>query len=214
MSERILTLRDLNRATLARQQLLERKRLSPTALIERLVGMQAQWPPAPYVGIWTRTMGFRCETLERALASGSVVKATVMRQTLHLVTPRDYALIRAAMSEANFPWETSQAKSLASVARALAAEGPVTSAEGIAALERETRPHGDRRPACLARRPSSGAPRAPPRDRPLARSTRGPLRRARRAGGARPDRGSRRDSAPLPRRLRAGIGARHRVSGA
>ncbi len=138
MSERILTLRDLNRATLARQQLLERKRLSPTALIERLVGMQAQWPPAPYVGIWTRTMGFRRETLERALASGSVVKATVMRQTLHLVTPRDYALIRAAMSEANFPWETSQAKSLASVARALAAEGPVTSAEGIAALERET----------------------------------------------------------------------------
>ena len=137
MSERVLTLRDLNRATLARQQLLERKRLSPTALIERLVGMQAQWPPAPYVGIWTRTMGFRRETLERALASGPVVKATVMRQTLHLVTPRDYALIRAAMSEANFPWETSQAKSLASVARALAAEGPVTSAEGIAALERE-----------------------------------------------------------------------------
>jgi len=138
VSERILTLRDLNRATLARQQLLERKRLSPAALIERLVGLQAQWPPAPYVGIWTRTLGFRRETLERALASGSVVKATVMRQTLHLVTPRDYGLIRAAMSEMNFPWETSQAKILASVARALAAEGPVTSAEGIAALERET----------------------------------------------------------------------------
>lgn len=138
MAERVLTLRELNRATLARQQLLERKRLSPATLIERLVGMQAQWPPAPYVGIWTRTPGFRRETLERSLASGAVIKATVMRQTLHLVTPRDYALIRAAMSEMNFPWETSQAKSLAPVARALAADGPVTSAEGIGALERET----------------------------------------------------------------------------
>ena len=93
MAERILTLRELNRATLARQQLLERKRLSPATLIERLVSMQAQWPPAPYVGIWTRTPGFRRETLERSLASGAVIKATVMRQTLHLVTPRDYALI-------------------------------------------------------------------------------------------------------------------------
>ena len=130
MTERVLTLRELNRATLARQLLLERKRLSPDAVIERLVGMQAQWPPAPYVGIWTRTSGFRRETLERALASGAVVKATVMRQTLHLVTPRDYALIRAAMSETNFPWESSQAKSLAPLVRALAADGPCDERRG------------------------------------------------------------------------------------
>ena len=65
--------------------------------------MQAQWPPAPYVGIWTRTTSFRREALERELASGAVVKATVMRQTLHLVTRRDYALLRAALSETNFP---------------------------------------------------------------------------------------------------------------
>ena len=70
MAERVLTLRELNRATLARQLLLERKRLSPTAVIERLVGMQAQWPPAPYVGIWTRTTSFRREALERELAAG------------------------------------------------------------------------------------------------------------------------------------------------
>ena len=137
MAERILTLRELNRATLQRQLLLERKRLSPKAVIERLFGMQAQWPPAPYVGIWTRTTSFQREALERELASTAVVKATVIRQTLHLVTPRDYALFRAAMSETNFPWESSHARQFESSVRALAADGPVTAAEGVAHLELE-----------------------------------------------------------------------------
>jgi hypothetical protein len=135
VTDRVLTMRELNRAALARQLLLERKRLSPVAVIERLAGMQAQWPPAPYVGIWTRTTGFKRATLERELAKGTVVKATVMRQTLHLVTPRDYALFRAAMSETNFPWETSIAKRLAPDVRKLAANGPVVSADAIAYLE-------------------------------------------------------------------------------
>lgn len=137
MAERVLTLRELNRATLARQLLLERKRLSPKAVIERLVGLQAQWPQAPYVGIWTRTTSFRRETLERELANATVLKATVMRQTLHLVTRRDYGLIRAAMSETNFPWESSVAKHLAPAVRALCESGQVTRADGIAHLERE-----------------------------------------------------------------------------
>ena len=142
MSERVLTLRELNRATLTRQLLLERKRLSPTAVIERLVGVQAQWPSAPYVGIWTRATSFRRESLERLLANGAVVKATVMRQTLHLVTPRDYALIRAAMSETNFPWESALAGRLAPALRKLAAAGPVASADAIAYLERNHRISG------------------------------------------------------------------------
>jgi hypothetical protein len=137
MAERVLTLRELNRATLARQLLLERKRLSPTAVIEHLVGMQAQWPPAPYVGIWTRTTSFRREALERELASAAVVKATVMRQTLHLVTRRDYALLRAALSETNFPDQTTAAKRHAPSVRALAAAGPVTTKEALAHLEQE-----------------------------------------------------------------------------
>jgi hypothetical protein len=99
--------------------------------------MQAQWPPAPYVGIWTRTTGFRREALERLLVNASVVKATVMRQTLHLVTRRDYALLRAAMSETNFPWQTSIAKRLAPSVRALAAAGPVTREEALAQLEQK-----------------------------------------------------------------------------
>jgi hypothetical protein len=138
VAERVLTLRELSRATLARQLLLERKRISPAALIERLVGMQAQWPRAPYVGIWTRAASFKRQTLERELVRGTVIKATVMRQTLHLVTPKDYALIRSAMSET---WETPVAKRLAPSARALAAEGPVTDAEGVAFFEQE---HGYR----------------------------------------------------------------------
>jgi DNA glycosylase AlkZ-like len=133
--ERVLTLRELNRATLARQLLLERKRLSPTAVIERLVGMQAQWPSAPYVGIWARTTSFGRKTLERELARGTIVKATVMRQTLHLVTLPDYGLMRAAMSETNFPWESDLAKRLAPGIRELAARGPVTSAVAISYLE-------------------------------------------------------------------------------
>ena len=137
MPDRVLTLRELSRATLARQLLLERKRLSPRAVIERLVGMQAQWPSAPYLGIWTRTTSFRRATLERELATGAVIKATVMRQTLHLVTRRDYALLHAALSETNFPWQSEAAGRLAPSVRALAAAGPVTTAEALAQLERE-----------------------------------------------------------------------------
>ncbi len=142
MVERTLTLRELNRATLARQLLLERKRLSPTAVVERLVGMQAQWPSAPYVGIWTRTTSFRRAALERELARAAVVKATVMRQTLHLVTRRDYALLRAALSESNFPWQSAIAVRLAPGVRALAAAGPITTAEALAYIEREHRLRG------------------------------------------------------------------------
>jgi hypothetical protein len=137
VADRVLTLRELNRATLARQLLLERRRRSPRAVIECLVGIQAQWPPAPYVGIWSRTRSFRREALERELAKAAVVKATVMRQTLHLVTWRDYGLLRAALSETNFPDQTESAKRLAGPVRALAASGPVTTAEALAYLERE-----------------------------------------------------------------------------
>ena len=96
---RTLTLRELNRATLARQLLLERRRSSPLVAIERLVGMQAQWPPAPYVGLWSRLDGFRRSTLERAVLRGDVLKPSVMRGTLHLVTARDYPLFYAAFKE-------------------------------------------------------------------------------------------------------------------
>ncbi len=137
MAERVLTLRELNRATLFRQLLLERKRLSPPKVIEHLVGMQAQWPSAPYVGIWTRTTSFRPKALERELVKGTVVKANLMRQTLHLVSRRDYALLRAAISESKHPDQWPDPIMVAPAVRALAEQGPVTMAQGLELLERE-----------------------------------------------------------------------------
>ena len=173
--------------------------------------MQAQWPPAPYVGIWTRTTSFRREALERALANGTVVKATVMRQTLHLVTLRDYALFRAAMSETNFPWETSQAKLLASSVRALAADAPGDIGGGARPCRARARAHGTAGATCLAQRAGARPSRAPPRDRSLARAARRSVRRAGGAGDARSDRGACRDASALPRGVRAGVAPRSRA---
>jgi hypothetical protein len=99
---RVLTARELNRATLARQLLLERKPWKPLKVIEQLVGMQAQWAPAPYVGIWTRAADFRREQLERLLLRGEVLRPTVMRGTLHLVSKRDYPLLWHALCERHY----------------------------------------------------------------------------------------------------------------
>ena len=98
MAERdpVLTLRELNRALLARQLLLKRAALAPEAAIERLAGLQAQWAPAPYVGLWSRLTRFAIADLERALAERRVVKATLMRGTLHLVSAADYPSLSVA----------------------------------------------------------------------------------------------------------------------
>jgi len=130
--ERTLTLRELNRATLARQLLLERRRVPVLRAVERLVGMQAQWPPSPYIGLWTRVDGFRRETLERLLRSGRVLKPTVMRGTLHLVTTRDYPVFYAAFREMNTwfgPMHLERAVGSADGVRALLRNGRVDYAE-------------------------------------------------------------------------------------
>src|SRR5262245_9796708 len=97
MADRILNLRELNRATLARQMLLEREKLSIPVAIERLVGLQAQLASAPYAGLWTRLSDFRREDLAREIEKRKVVKATMMRATLHLCTADDYTRFRTAL---------------------------------------------------------------------------------------------------------------------
>ena len=88
--ERVLSLRELNRALLARQLLLRRVSLSVPRAIERVGALQAQWPPSPYIGLWSRLDGFRREQLVRAVERRQVVRATLMRTTLHHVSARDY----------------------------------------------------------------------------------------------------------------------------
>jgi winged helix DNA-binding protein len=139
---RVLTLRELNRATLARQFLLERRKLSALSAIERLAGMQAQWPQAPYVGLWTRIPGFRRATLERAIRSGKVVKATVMRGTLHLVTERDYGMFFAALVDMR-AWADDESLELgtrlAPELRAMFDDGPLTVQEVLERMATEHR---------------------------------------------------------------------------
>jgi hypothetical protein len=87
----VLTLRELNRATLARQLLLERARLPLVTAIERLAALQAQWAPSPYIALWSRLKDFDRETLWSAIEKKhTVIRARLMRGTLHLVTARDF----------------------------------------------------------------------------------------------------------------------------
>lgn len=97
MADRILRLRELNRATLARQLLLERQSLTVPETIERLVGLQAQLASAPYVGLWTRLANFRRESLANLIENRKIVKATFMRGTLHLITAEDYLRFRTTL---------------------------------------------------------------------------------------------------------------------
>jgi hypothetical protein len=108
---RTLTLRELNRATLARQLLLERRRLPVVRALERLAGLQAQWAPATYVGLWTRIEGFRRQTLERALSGEQAVRAVLMRGTVHLVSSRDYGIFGSAVALP--PWIRPESAELA-----------------------------------------------------------------------------------------------------
>ncbi|HUR86150.1 MAG TPA: winged helix DNA-binding domain-containing protein [Solirubrobacteraceae bacterium] len=92
-----LTRSQLNRATLARQLLLERSDIDVPAAVKALAGMQAQEPKHPYIGLWTRLQAFEAQDLTRALLQRDVVRATLMRSTLHLFGARDYEALRMSM---------------------------------------------------------------------------------------------------------------------
>ena len=99
-ADRVLTLRELNRATLARQMLLGRENVPALEAVERLVALQAQVTSPPYVGLWTRLTDFRREDLTRLMLERRVVRATLMRATLQLMSAGDYLLLRPALQPA------------------------------------------------------------------------------------------------------------------
>lgn len=93
-----LTLRQLNRATLERQGLVERYRGNVAEVVGRLAGLQAQHANSPYVALWSRRHDQTIDELEEALTDRSVVKATLMRATLHLVASADFPILDVASS--------------------------------------------------------------------------------------------------------------------
>ena len=93
----VLTRRQLSRATLSRQMLLSRDKVGALEAVKRLAGMQAQLARPPYIGLWSRIDGFQREELTRLLAQRKIVRATLMRGTLHLLSARDYLKIRPGL---------------------------------------------------------------------------------------------------------------------
>lgn len=90
----MLDTRALNRALLARQWLLERRKASALAAIEHLIGLQAQAPTPPYYGLWSRLEGFHPDEVVALFTERRVVRIALMRSTIHLVTARDCLTVR------------------------------------------------------------------------------------------------------------------------
>jgi winged helix DNA-binding protein len=93
----VLTGKELNRATLARQMLLAREKTPVLRAVERLAGLQSQLARPPYIGLWSRVQGFRPEQLTKLARERKVVRATLMRSTLHLVSTKDYQALRQTL---------------------------------------------------------------------------------------------------------------------
>jgi hypothetical protein len=154
----VLTRRALNRSLLERQHLLRRVRLPAIEMIEGLVGMQAQVPGDPYLGLWSRIEDFRADELAGLITERRAVRATtLLRTTIHLVSARDALTLRAILQPvAERQWRYSPfARGLAGVdveevvraGRAMLAERPHTTGE-LGKRLHELWP--DREPAHLA----------------------------------------------------------------
>jgi hypothetical protein len=104
MTERVLTQRELNRALLARQLLLERKRLPIARAVERLGGIQNQYAPNAYIRLWSSIDGFTRDDLSRALRRRTLIQGTLMRETIHIVSRSDYPLFAAGIRRSGQEW--------------------------------------------------------------------------------------------------------------
>ena len=138
--------RQLNRSVLARQLLLERDVLDIPATLQRVGGLQTQYAPSGYIGLWSRLRDFERGALTRALEDRSVVQATLMRMTIHMVAADDFWTICAGVRASRREWWLRIAKQrklpdiayddLAETLRSALAEGPLPRVELVAAMER------------------------------------------------------------------------------
>jgi hypothetical protein len=145
VAERVLTRRELNRAVLARQLLLERARSSIPRALERLGGVQNQYAPNAYIRLWSCLDGFRRDDLTRALERRSAVQATLMRGTIHVVSRRDFWPLAVAIRGPQREWwlRTRQPRPVerelvrqAARLRALMADGPLRHEELVEVVGR------------------------------------------------------------------------------
>ena len=136
-AERTLTRRELNRALLARQLLLERAAMTVPQALERMGGLQAQYAPAMYVGLWSRLASFERDQLTDLLERRRVVQGTLLRSTIHLVSRRDYWPFALGVRRTRRAWYLRARKDvtageiveLAGKLRAALADGPMRRAE-------------------------------------------------------------------------------------
>jgi Winged helix DNA-binding domain len=137
MAERVLSTRELNRAVLARQLLLDRADLTPEEAVAQVAGLQTQYAPSGYIGLWSRLAGFRREMLTEALLAGRIVQAWMMRCTIHMVAAGDYwpftEAVRAERREwwrrvSGVPAEWDMT-AVAAAVRGYLADGPLKQAE-------------------------------------------------------------------------------------
>ena len=129
--ERVLTQRELNRALLARQLLLARASISIPEALERIGGIQNQYAPNAYIRLWSCLESFLRDDLTRELERRSVVQATLMRVTIHLVSARDFWPFAMGIRRARQQWwlrthkkDEREALAAAERLRAVVADGP------------------------------------------------------------------------------------------
>ncbi|HEY0521402.1 MAG TPA: winged helix DNA-binding domain-containing protein [Ilumatobacteraceae bacterium] len=141
-----LTSRQLNRSVLGRQLLLARADLDIPAVLQRVGGLQTQYAPSGYIGLWDRLEGFERDSLTRALEDRSVVQATLMRSTIHIVAADDFWPMCAGIRASRREWWLRIARSrrlpeisydaLADALRDTLADGPLSGVDVVAGIER------------------------------------------------------------------------------
>jgi hypothetical protein len=149
MTEPVLSARALNRALLARQLLLDHSPRPLTEAIEQLGGLQTQYAPSGYIGLWSRLRDYRREALTEALVDRRVIQCTLIRSTIHMVSAVDWPLFAAGTRNVRREWWLRASRSATSEidvesvldrVRKLLAEGPRRQAEMVRLLEAESNP--------------------------------------------------------------------------